>query len=259
MDLGLKGKNAFVCGSTQGIGLASAKKLAERGATITLIARNKELLASLVSSLNGGGHDYICADFNEPDSLRKNVKDYLVNNKIIHILINNSGGPPGGPLIDAKEEEFIIAYNRHLICNQILAQAVVPGMKSAGWGRIINIISTSVKQVIPGLGVSNATRGAVGNWAKTLAIELGEFGITVNNILPGLTKTERLKTLIKGIAEKHNRSINEVTKEMESSVPSKRFAEPSETAAAITFLASDQASYINGINLPVDGGRTQSL
>ena len=258
MNLSLEGKNAFVCGSTQGIGLASAKKLAERGATITLIARNKELLASLVSSLNGVGHDYICADFNDPDSLRKNVKDYLVTKKIIHILINNSGGPPGGPLIDAKEEEFIIAYNRHLICNQILAQAVVSGMKSAGWGRIINIISTSVKQVIPGLGVSNSTRGAVGNWAKTLAIELGEFGITVNNILPGFTNTKRITDLANVRAQENNMTDLEIFNRWIKSIPLGRLAEPEETASAVAFLASESASYINGTDIPVDGARVSA-
>ena len=202
MNLTLNGKNAFVCGSTQGIGLASARKLAERGAAVTLIARNEDSLQSVLKSLEGNGHDYICADFNDSDLLKQKVYDFLSNGKTIHILVNNSGGPPGGPLIEAEEEEFFTAMNRHVICNQILTKAVVPGMKSAGWGRIINIISTSVKQVIPGLGVSNTTRGAVANWAKTLAHELGGHGITVNNILPGFTNTGRIQDLANTRAEK---------------------------------------------------------
>ena len=259
MDLSLKGKNAFVCGSTQGIGLASAKKLAERGATITLIARNKELLTSLVSSLNGGGHDYICADFNDPDSLRKNVKDYLVNKKIIHILINNSGGPKPGPIIDANIEDFIGAFNRHLICNHILVKALVPNMKKANFGRIINITSTSVKEPIKGLGISNTIRGAVANWAKTLSFELGEFGITVNNILPGYTDTQRLQEIFLNKSKKNNFDIESIILDAHSQIPLGRFADPKETAKAICFLASEDASYINGINLPVDGGRLSTL
>ena len=259
MDLSLKGKNAFVCGSTQGIGLASAKKLAERGATITLIARNKELLASLVSSLNGGGHDYICADFNDPDSLRKNVKDYLVNKKLIHILINNSGGPKPGAIIDANIEDFIGAFNRHLICNHILVQALIPNMKKANFGRIINITSTSVKEPIEGLGVSNTIRGAVANWAKTLSFELGEFGITVNNILPGYTDTQRLQEIFLNKSKKNNFDIESIISDAHSQIPLGRFADPKETAKAICFLASEDASYINGINLPVDGGRLSTL
>ena len=259
MDLSLKGKNAFVCGSTQGIGLASAKKLAEQGATITLIARNKELLASLVSSLNGGGHDYICADFNDPDSLRKNVKDYLVNKKLIHILINNSGGPKPGPIIDANIEDFIGAFNRHLICNHILVQALIPNMKKANFGRIINITSTSVKEPIKGLGISNTIRGAVANWAKTLSFELGEFGITVNNILPGYTDTQRLQEIFLNKSKKNNFDIESIISDAHSQIPLGRFADPKETAKAICFLASEDASYINGINLPVDGGRLSTL
>ncbi|MBC8346736.1 MAG: SDR family oxidoreductase [Candidatus Marinimicrobia bacterium] len=258
MDLNLKGKNAFVCGSTQGIGLASAKKLAERGASITLIARDKALLASVIPSLQGEGHDFVYADFNEPDSLREKIKAYLSNEKTIHILINNSGGPPGGPLIEAEEKEFIVAYNRHLICNQILAKAVVPGMKSAGWGRIINIISTSVKQVIPGLGVSNATRGAVGNWAKTLALELGGHGITVNNILPGFTNTKRITDLAKVRAKENDTTDIEIFNQWIKSIPLGRLAEPEETAAAVAFLASDSAGYINGADIPVDGARVST-
>ena len=192
-------KNALVCGSTDGIGKATAILFAERGAEIILVARNKEKLISTISELsvtNGQNHKYICADFDRPSDLKESVKKELSEyDKPIHILINNSGGPQGGPLIDAEESEFRIGFERLLICSHILAKEVVPRMKKIKYGRIINITSTSVKQVIRGLGVSNTIRGSVAQWAKTLALELGEFGITVNNILPGFTRTNRLDEL----------------------------------------------------------------
>jgi 3-oxoacyl-[acyl-carrier protein] reductase len=178
---------------------------------------------------------------------------------VVHILVNNTGGPPGGPAIDATPEEYLAAFNSHLICNQVLTRAVVPSMKSERYGRIINVISTSVKVPIRGLGVSNTVRGAVANWAKTLSLELGSFGITVNNVLPGATQTSRLDWLIKSKAEKSGKSEAEVRQEMTSEIPAGRIGEASEVAAAIAFLASPAASYINGVNLPVDGGRTGSL
>jgi len=262
MNIDLTGRTALVCGSTQGIGKESAIQLAKSGARVILAARNEDKLQKIkqkLDSINQQNNDFICADFDNSKLLFNKVKEFLADKNTIHILVNNSGGPSPGSMLESNSKQFKDAFNRHLINNHNLSKLLIPGMKSDSFGRIINIVSISVKQPIPDLGVSNTIRGAVASWAKTLSYEVASYGITVNNILPGLTKTERLKTLIKGIAEKHNRSINEVTKEMESSVPSKRFAEPSETAAAITFLASDQASYINGINLPVDGGRTQSL
>ena len=176
-----------------------------------------------------------------------------------HILINNTGGPKGGPIFSAEVNEFTQAFSNHLVCNQILVQNVVPGMKEAGYGRIINIISTSVKQPIDGLGVSNTIRGAVASWSKTLANELGPFGITVNNVLPGFTATDRLEDIIGNAAKRFGGSEEEASKFMKNLVPARRFAEPSEIANAVAFLASEAASYINGINLPVDGGRTKSL
>jgi 3-oxoacyl-[acyl-carrier protein] reductase len=177
----------------------------------------------------------------------------------LHILINNTGGPAGGPVFSASLDEFESAFTQHLKSNHMLAKAVVPSMKTAGYGRIINIISTSVKQPLDGLGVSNTIRGAVANWSKTLANELGEFGITVNNVLPGATGTERLTQIINNKANKTGKTVEEVTKIMQSAVPVKRFAKPEEIANAVAFLASPAASYINGVNLPVDGGRTKSL
>jgi len=173
--------------------------------------------------------------------------------------VNNTGGPPAGPILNAKAEEFLSAFNNHLICNHILVQACADGMKNSGYGRIINVISTSVKQALPNLGVSNTIRAAVGNWAKTLANELGKSGITVNNVLPGATSTQRLSTIIENKALKTNVKNDDVKKEMLHEIPLGRFAEAAEIASAVAFLASPAAAYINGINLPVDGGRTSSL
>ncbi|MEC8838747.1 MAG: SDR family oxidoreductase [Candidatus Neomarinimicrobiota bacterium] len=262
MNIDLTGRTALVCGSTQGIGKESAIRLAKSGARVILAARDEDKLQKIkqeLDSINQQNNDFICADFDNGKLLFNKVKEFLADKNTIHILVNNSGGPSPGSILESNSKQFIDGFNRHLINNHNLSMLLIPGMKSDSFGRIINVISISVKQPIPNLGVSNTIRGAVASWAKTLSYEVAPYGITVNNILPGFTNTGRLKTVIKGIAEIQNRSLNEVTKEMESSVPSKRFAEPSETAAAITFLASDQASYINGINLPVDGGRAQSL
>lgn len=261
MDLKLDGKNAVVCGSTQGIGKASAFELALLGADITLISRDEKRLKSVVKDLPtplGQKHDYLVADFNSPDQLQAGLEKHF-SKEIFHILVNNTGGPPPGNAFDAKSDEFIKAFTNHLLCNQVLVQALVPGMKKSQYGRIINIISTSVKVPIRGLGVSNTIRGAVANWAKTLSLELGPFGITVNNVLPGTAMTARLEALIKNRAKKGGKTIEEVRKEMISEIPAGRIAEPSEVAAAVAFLASPAASYINGINIPVDGGRTGSL
>lgn len=261
MNLDLSGKRAVVCGSTQGIGKASAIELALLGAGITLVARNEESLKSTLKELStasGQQHNYLVADFNHPDRLQEEIRNYAKNNRA-HILVNNTGGPPAGLAIDAAPEEFINAFTSHLICNQILVQALVPAMKEARYGRIINIISTSVKIPLRGLGVSNTTRGAVANWAKTLSVELGPFGITVNNVLPGTTMTGRLDSLIRSRAEKSGKTYEEIKNEMIAEVPVGRISEPDEVAAAVAFLASPAAGYINGINVPVDGGRTGSL
>lgn len=258
MNLELKDKNALVCGSTQGIGKATAIMLAAEGANVTLLARNKQKLQQVLEALpnNNQQHNYLIADFSNPEEL----KNVLEQNQLeIHILINNTGGPRSGAILDATLEQFQNAFAQHLLCNHILVQNLVPFMKQKAFGRIINVISTSVKEPIPGLGVSNTIRNAVGNWAKTLSEEIASFGITVNNVLPGFTETERLNEIIKIKAQKANTSIENMTEIMKNYTPAKRFAKPEETANAITFLASNKASYINGINLPVDGGRTKSL
>lgn len=261
MNLDLTGKNALVCGSTQGIGKASAIEIALLGANVTLVARDENKLREVVKELDDSRnqkHDYIVADFSKPDELKKKIEEYA-KKKSIHILLNNTGGPPGGPITEAKTGEFMQAFSNHLLCNHILVQAVAEGMKKEKYGRIINVISTSVKQPIKGLGVSNTIRAAVANWAKTLAMELGPFGITVNNVLPGATNTERLKSLQEIRAKKAGISFSEEQQEWLKEIPAGRFADASEIANAVAFLASPAASYINGINLPVDGGRTGCL
>jgi len=260
MNLNLNNKYALVCGSTAGIGKATAMALAAEGVTVTLIARNEDKLKAALEELpQQRPHDYIIADFSDPEDLRVKVSEYISKNHGFHILVNNTGGPKGGPVFSAELSEFENAFTQHLKCNHVLAQALVPFMKEQNYGRIINVISTSVKQPLDGLGVSNTIRGAVANWSKTLANELGQFSITVNNVLPGATATERLSEIIKNKSAKAGISADDASNAMKNSVPAKRFAKPEEIANAITFLASEAASYINGINLPVDGGRTKSL
>ncbi len=262
-NMDLKNKKAIVCGSTQGIGRSAAKKMAEMGASITLLSRNEEKLLKVLTDLpiidKGQKHEILIADFTKPASLKLVLDGYMSGGQTVHILVNNTGGPPGGPIKDANTEEFINAFNQHLICNHILVQAVYPGMIDANYGRIINVISTSVKQPIEGLGVSNTIRGAVANWSKTLASELGPHGITVNNVLPGATATERLTDILHNVSKKIKGTYEDAENMMKNVTPAKRFAQPEEIAGAISFLASSEASYINGINLPVDGGRTKSL
>ncbi len=259
MNLSLRNKKAVVCGSTQGIGKAIAEELSRQGVNLTLIARDKEALENVVKKLDtslGQSHDYLCVDFSD-DNFENKINDLSSLN--IDILINNTGGPASGPITDANPDDFLLAFKMHLLNNQLLIKKVIDNMKKNSFGRIINIISTSVKAPIPGLGVSNTIRAAVANWAKTLSLELGPYGITVNNVLPGFTSTNRLKSLIKKKSTILGKSISEVESEMKNTVPLKRFGDASEVANAVVFLSSPAASYINGINLPVDGGRTASL
>jgi len=261
MNLDLTGKNALVCGASRGIGRGAAEELAKLGANVTIIARSAAILSEVVHALPSSGaqhHDFLVADFNDRLDLKKKVTG-LAASKTIHILVNNTGGPAGGPITSADPDEFLRAIELHLVANHVLSTILAKGMKKAGYGRIINVISTSVKQPIPGLGVSNTTRGAVANWAKTLATELGPFGITVNNVLPGSTNTERITEILDSRAAKAGTDFETEKQKMMSTIPAGRFAEPNEIGAAIAFLASPAASYINGINVPVDGGRTKSL
>lgn len=262
MELNLAGRHALVCGASQGIGRACAIELATLGADVTVMARRGDALQQVVDALPRARplqtHDLLAADTADTDGLRVAVQRLAMAHPV-HILVNNSGGPPPGPVQGAEVDAFLDAYRKHLLANHVRAETVIPGMRDAGYGRIVNIISTSVKEPIAGLGVSNTTRWAVASWAKTLATELAPFGITVNNVLPGSTHTPRIEQIVAVRAEKTGTSIEAMQHAMEAEIPMRRFADPSEIAAAVAFLCSPAAGYITGINLPVDGGRTRSL
>ncbi|MHA4738088.1 SDR family oxidoreductase [Dyadobacter sp. MSC1_007] len=262
MNLDLTGKTALVCGSTQGIGLASAIELALMGANVTLVARNEAKLRDAVEDLDtsmGQLHRYVVADFSDHENVKTAIENYLRLCPEVHILVNNTGGPAGGPIIEADTDQFVNAFQMHLINNHFLVQAVVPFMKQEGFGRIVNIISVSVKQPSVGLGVSNTIRGAVASWSKTLSLELGHYGITANNVLPGYTETARLEAVIEMRSKSSGKSTEQVAEEMQAAIPIRRFIQAKEVAAAVAFLSSPAAGGINGINVPVDGGRTESL
>ncbi|MDZ4829948.1 MAG: SDR family oxidoreductase [Phycisphaerae bacterium] len=257
-DFSLVGRRALVTGSTQGIGRAIAIALAAGGATVDLMARNDLGLAKVLAELptdQGQHHGTVLADFADWKSVERIVKEYVARVGTVHILVNNTGGPAAGAAIDARPEDYIAALTMHVACFQALTQACAPGMRAAGYGRIINITSTSVVMPIKGLGVSNTVRAAIGNWTKTLASELGRFGITVNNILPGFTKTARLEAIFKGKASRAGSSVDEVEAAAIATIPAGRLGEAEEIAAVAAFLASPAASYVNGVNMPVDGGR----
>jgi 3-oxoacyl-[acyl-carrier protein] reductase len=258
MNLDLTGKHALVCGGSQGIGHATAIELAKLGADVTLLARSQEsldrALAALARTHAAQTHATIAADMRDPAALRAKV-EAVAGSRAVHVFVNNTGGPAHTAALD----DFRIAFNQHVIAAQIVLQAVLPGMRDAGYGRIVNVISTSVKEPIRNLGVSNTIRGAMASWAKTLATELGPFGITVNNVLPGYTKTARLDQILADRSKATGKTEDEIAKTMLATVPLGRFAEAAEIANVIAFLATPAAGYVNGINVPVDGGRTQSL
>lgn len=254
----LEQKHALVCGSSQGIGRACAMELARLGAQVTLLARNAQALDAARRDLPAAhdqSHDVLVADFSDWQAVQRVVRERIDDGQVYHILVNNTGGPAAGPILDATPDEFLAAFRQHIICNHVLAQLVVPGMKAAAYGRIINIISTSVIQPIKGLGVSNTTRGAVANWARTLAAEVAEDGITVNNVLPGYTDTARLTELFGTMSGGDPQIMHQIRQAAYSKIPAARFAEASEIGTVVAFLASDAGSYVNGANLPVDGGK----
>jgi 3-oxoacyl-[acyl-carrier protein] reductase len=260
VNIDLSGKTALVCGSSAGIGKAIAMEFASSGARVILLARNREKLEKVLSALPNQQlhHALFVADFQDTNDVQT-AANLIVAEYKIDILVNNTGGPAAGPAHMAESSEFMAAFQIHLINNHNLVQACFPGMQQRGWGRVINVISTSVKIPLPNLGVSNTIRGAVGNWSKTLAGELGKFGITVNNVLPGATETERLGNIISGKSNKTGQSQEDIQREMLHEIPSGRFGKPEEIAYAACFLASDNAAYINGTNIVVDGGRTGNL
>lgn len=259
-NIDLSNKTALVFGSSKGIGKAIANQLADCNANVLLLARSEKELKDVCSNLKGNGkHYFIVADISDIESLKNKILDYIKENGNIHILINNTGGPKAGLIEKAEEEDFITGFKNHVVVNSEISKIVLTGMKEDSYGRIINIISTSVKIPIPNLGVSNTIRAAVANWAKTLSSEVGKYGITVNNVLPGYTETERLDILIENASKNQSKTKEQVIEDWKNTIPMKRFAQPEEIANAVTFLASPYASYINGINVPVDGGRTGCL
>lgn len=261
MNLDLTGYNAFVGGSSKGIGWATAVELATLGASVTLVSRDEKLLEKRVNELpspNFQPHYFVCVDYSDLPSV-KAAAEKIATSRPIHLLINNTGGPAGGEIINESSDKFEKVFRQHLSVNQVLTQTFLQGMKDAGFGRIVNIISVSVKQPIVGLGVSNTIRWAVASWAKTLSKEIASQGITVNNVLPGYTKTGRLEEVIKLQAESQGSTLDEVEAKLLTNVPTGKFALPEEVAAAVAFLCSPVAASINGINVPVDGGLSAAL
>lgn len=261
MNISLIGQTAVICGSTQGIGKAIAEAFAAAGANCVLVARNKNSLDEVVRDLpvsDGQSHHVVVADFTDLKQIRSAISEIAVIGNV-DILVNNTGGPKPGPIIEVPVDDFTKAFEQHIVCNQLLAQAFVPGMQKKNYGRIINIISTSVRMPLANLGTSNTIRAAVASWAKTLSNEVGKFNITVNNILPGFTETSRLNSLIDGMVKSSGLSREAVVDNLKKEIPMRRFGEPSELAALATFLASPAASYITGTSIPVDGGRTGTV
>lgn len=256
----LSGKHALVCGASKGIGRAAAQKLAEAGAQVSVLARSQEPLAELVERLEDSGTaaHALVADLEDHDALRAIVETHVAAHGPIHILVNNAAGPPAGRLIDTPEDQLLPHYHRHLVAAHLLTRLLTPGMEEAGYGRIINILSTSVREPIPNLGVSNTLRAAMASWAKTLSRELPP-GITINSVLPGFTDTERLSSLAQKNARDRGMMPSDIVDEWIAQTPEGRLGHPEELGAAVAFLASPAAAFIRGIVLPVDGGRLQSI
>ena len=255
----LEGRHALVGGSTQGIGRACALAFAEAGASVTLVGRNDAGLAKVLGELPraaGQTHRTLTVDYADWRSVAKAIEAFVAAHGPVHIVLHNTGGPAPGAAIDAAPEDFAKGFELHVLTGQAIVRACAPGMREAKYGRIINITSTSVITPIRGLGVSNAVRAAVANWARSLAGELAPFGITVNTILPGFTKTARLDAIFKGRASRAASTVEEVERAAIATIPAARLGEPEEIGRVAAFLASPAASYLTGVNLPVDGGRT---
>ena len=258
----LQNKIALVGGASQGLGAACAIGLAAAGATVIIYARTEEKLKQVVNNLPkplDQDHSYLIIDTQNLIETKKIITQFLEKNKTVHLLVNNTGGPAAGPLFETSINDLKLAFESHVLHAHQMVQLILPGMRAANFGRIVNILSVSIKEPIDDLGISNTIRAGMANWAKTLSKELGQWGITVNNVLPGFTNTERLKYLFSNRAEKAGVSIEAISKNIENSIPIKRLGKPEELAAAVCFLCSPEAGFVNGINLPVDGGQLRSL
>ena len=254
----LEGYTALVCGASKGIGKATAQMLSRAGARVILCARSKLELNEVVSELHGEGHKILVMDLEDTEAIEENILTLIGEVGDIQILINNSGGPPGGPLIENEITDFDGPFKRHLYASHVITKLLIPGMERSQMGRIINVISTSVREPIDNIGLSNTLRGAMASWSKSLSREINPC-ITINNILPGFTDTDRLSSLSKSISEKTGKSINSVREEWMNSVPIQRLIDPLETANAITWLSLPSSGAIRGISLAVDGGRMRSI
>ncbi len=256
VNLDLSGKTALVCGASAGIGRATALCLASHGASVIALARREDRLKSLMEELRQSGAreaSYVVADLDDTAGLAQAVSGCEAQ-----ILINNTGGPPAGKLLEAEPLHLAQAFQRHVLGAQVLLQALSPAMQRAQYGRIINVLSTSVREPIPNLGVSNTIRGAMASWAKSVSKELAP-GITINNVLPGFTDTERLGNLQTAVASRTGQTETQVMQGWIGRVPEGRLGRPEELASAIAFLASPAGAYIRGQSIAVDGGRLNAI
>lgn len=261
MIISLKSKKALVGGSSKGLGNAVAYQLAMSGASVTLVSSNKDRLIKTVDDLRnktGINHDYLVVDYNNFEDYKKIIKKYLDTNPI-DILINNTQGPKGGNVMNVSIEDYQKSFDLLFKSVVFTTMLAIENMKKNKWGRIINMASMSVKEPLSYLALSNSIRSAVTTWGKTLSNDLGVYNITVNNILTGYFDTERINQLNLDKAKKLNIDVEEVYNTMKELVPLKRIGDPKEFSYLVTFLASDNAAYINGANIPIDGGLIKSL
>jgi 3-oxoacyl-[acyl-carrier protein] reductase len=259
--LSLSGRHALVCGASSGIGRETARTLAGLGSSLTILARSGDRLTALADELQTLGAPQVhvlAADLEELDTLQTGIDGALRQCGDIHVLVHNTGGPPGGALLEADPAALEKAFRRHVLSAQLLVRALLPGMRRASWGRIVNVLSTSVREPIPNLGVSNTIRAAMAGWAKTLSGEL-PAGITINNVLPGFTATDRLQSLAQQTAERTGRTRQDVLTDWVQTIPEGRLGQASEIAAVIAFLATPAAAYVRGQSIAADGGRLRSI
>ncbi len=258
MYLDLSGKWALVGGSSKGIGLAVAQELSRLGASVILTGRDETALMAAKATL-AGPNETVVVDFQSNSSIDKLLAGITEKGRTINILVNNAGGPPSGSFMESRADAMIQALNTHLFAMDQMSRALAPGMRSSGYGRIVNIVSVTARVPLKNMILSNTVRGAVLNWSKTVSLELAPYGITVNNILPGYTRTQRAIDLWQSLSKNQGCSPEDIEKNWKSQVPMGRLAEPEEIANVVAFLCSPAASFVTGISMPVDGGWTPSV
>ncbi|MEW6265860.1 MAG: SDR family oxidoreductase [Thermodesulfobacteriota bacterium] len=262
MDLGLTGRIALVCGGSKGLGRAAATALAKEGAKVIIAARGQEALnqaAADITNLTGAEVTPVSADLSDPEQARLLARSALSAWGRVDVLINNAGGPPAGLFLDFSDQDWEAAIRLNFLSAVVLTRELVPGMKERRWGRVINFTSIAVKQPIDGLILSNAVRAAVHGWAKSLSNELAAFGVTVNNVLPGYTLTERVRNLSLTLGRQRGVSPEKIIEEYEAQIPMNRLGRPEDFGHLAAFLASDLAGYITGASIPIDGGYYKGL